>query len=71
MQRHPFYPMNIHRTNSLLHRPEPIRSVQNVKEDFQNPSCPAISDLELLSSAKKQCVYKSGSTIYKFRQSDS
>jgi len=59
--------MNIHRTNSLLHRPEPIRIV---KETYQNPSCPAIYDLELLSSAKKQCVYKSGSTIYKFRQAD-
>ena len=67
MQSHPFYPMNIHRTNSLLHRPEPIRTV---KENYQNPSCPAISDLELLSSAKKQCVYKSGSTIYKFRQTE-
>jgi hypothetical protein len=67
MQSHPFYPMNIHRTNSLLHRPEPIRIV---KETYQNPSCPAIYDLELLSSAKKQCVYKSGSTIYKFRQAD-
>lgn len=68
MSRHPDYPINHHRTYSLLHKPEqPHRPA--VKEHFeQNLVCPLIKDFKLVSSQKKECVYKEGTRTYKFRQ---
>jgi hypothetical protein len=63
MHPHPDYPINNHRTYSILHKPVVL------KENFQTSFvCPSIQDFKLMSSKRKECVYKNGTQIYKFRQ---
>jgi hypothetical protein len=62
---HPDYPINQHRTYSLLHKPEEVR---DSKENYTSLVCPMIKDFKLISSKRKECTYQEGTKIYKFRQ---
>jgi len=80
-QRHPHYPLNPYRVHSLMHKPSLRAQLQqqqkqehelqacNTVEGYQSSAniCPIRPNSQLVSSKHKQCVYTSGTRVYKFR----
>lgn len=67
---HPHYPFNPYRAHSLMHKPFSHKSIishEGYREKSGNNYCPQRSSCELIASGHKQCVYTSGTRVYKFR----